>query len=110
VDASLTTAPVIGPGLPSLDPGTDALEGMLDQTAGCEVRAARRQPRVIIFNAEGQRVCGRPVAWLFRGHCATGHVNRVRVCRRCRRRMILEPGRWYCAQHDAPLEVEWMPV
>jgi hypothetical protein len=109
VDASLTTLPATRPSLPDVDDATE-LEELLDHTAGCEIRAARRRPWVIVFNAEGERVCGRPVAWLLRGHCATGHVNRIRVCRRCRRKMILEPGRWMCAQHDAPLRVEWLPV
>ena len=96
--------------MPQVETGTDPMEGMLEETAGCEVRAARRHPWVIVFNVEGERACGRPVAWLLRGHCATGHVSRLRVCRRCRRRMILEPGRWMCSRHDAPLRVEWLPV
>jgi hypothetical protein len=88
----------------------ELIEDLLDETAGCEVRAERRHPWVIIFNAEGAKVCGRPVAWLLRGRCATGHVNRVRVCRRCRWKMILEPGRWTCAQHNTRLEVDWIPI
>lgn len=105
------TSPAVGGSVVSdVDTSTELLEDMLDETAGCEVRAERRHPWVIIFNAEGAQVCGRPVAWLLRGHCATGHVNRVRVCRRCRWKMILEPGRWTCAQHNARLKVEWLPV
>jgi hypothetical protein len=110
VDAPSTTSSPTQPATSDLVVEAPSLEGMLDETAGCEMRAARKRPGEILFNAEGGRVCGRPVAWLLRGHCATGHVKRIRVCRRCRRKMILEPGRWMCADHDAPLRVEWLPV